>query len=75
VIRRTIKRKTATTIRRRIEAAQAKVRAGEPHPVFSDPEYQRAQRTLEEFGVTQYEDVFQSRKRVFGWWRIYADAA
>lgn len=68
-IKRTIKRDAATAVRRRIEhAQQVAIRTG-----MSTPEGARAQKVLDEYGVTAYDNITQSRHRFRGWWRVFAE--
>lgn len=70
VVKRTIKRDTATGLRRRIENAQATATRTSG---VGTPERLRAQKVLDEYGVTAYDRVTQSRHRFRGWWRVFAE--
>lgn len=80
--RRTVKRamteRIATEVRHKIEAAQKVVLDGNPlgeADARTRVRLLRAQKTLDEYGVTAYEEVTQSQKRALRYWRVYATAA
>lgn len=67
-VRRAIRRSTATAVRREIEQAQRDVALAD----VTDPRRERGVELLTRYGVTRDDVVTQSRRRVRGWWRVYA---
>jgi hypothetical protein len=76
-VKRTIKRDTATRIRRRLENAQDVVRRpqGVSEPHARRIERARAQQLLDAHEVSVYDTITQARHRFGGWWRVFAAPA
>lgn len=70
VVKRALKRETATRVRRRIEQAQSVASRSNGVGTL---ERARAQRILDEYGVSASDNVTQSRHRFRGWWRVFSE--